>query len=111
MRKLSIRGDSLGSRIKKRRMSLNLTQEELAELMHIPKSTISAYENDKVDIKGSVLVELSDMLHTSPNHLLGYEVPGEEDEIVRLLRLIESDEIREALMVQIRAVSNVYSSN
>ena len=111
MRKLSIRGDSLGARIKKRRMTLNLTQEELAELMHIPKSTISAYENDKVDIKGSVLVELSDILHTSPNHLLGYEEPTEEDEAVRLLRLIESDEIRESLMVQIRAVSNAYSSN
>ena len=30
-----------------------MTQEELAEIMCVPKSTISAYENDKVDIKGN----------------------------------------------------------
>ena len=31
------------------------------------------YENDKVDIKGSILIELSGVLHTSPNYLLGME--------------------------------------
>jgi len=37
------------------------------------KSTISMYENDKVDIKGSILVELSRVLHTSLNYLLDQE--------------------------------------
>jgi transcriptional regulator with XRE-family HTH domain len=52
---------------------MGMTQEQLAEVMCIPKSTISAYENDKVDIKGSVLVELSEHLYTTPNYLLGIE--------------------------------------
>jgi transcriptional regulator with XRE-family HTH domain len=52
---------------------MGMTQEQLAEVMCIPKSTISAYENDKVDIKGSVLVELSEHLDTTPNYLLGVE--------------------------------------
>ena len=47
--------------------------EELAEELCVKKSTISMYENDKVDIKGSILIELSGVLHTSPNYLLGME--------------------------------------
>ena len=41
--------------------------------MCVPKSTISAYENDKVDIKSSVVYELSKHLLTSPNYLHGYK--------------------------------------
>lgn len=65
--------DTLGQGIKSQRKRLDMTQDELAEIMHIPKSTISAYENDKVDIKGSVIVELSKCLFTNPNYLLGFD--------------------------------------
>ena len=41
---------TLGQKIKATRIRKGYTQEELAEVMHIPKSTLSAYENDKVDI-------------------------------------------------------------
>lgn len=66
-----INEETLGQRIKAARIRMGMTQEQLAEVMCIPKSTISAYENDKVDIKGSVLVELSEHLDTTPNYLLG----------------------------------------
>ena len=39
--------NTLGARIKAQRIRCGMTQEELAEAMCIPKSTISAYENDK----------------------------------------------------------------
>lgn len=68
-----INEETLGQRIKAARIRKGYTQEQLAEAMCIPKSTISAYENDKVDIKGSVLVELSGHLDTTPNYLLGVE--------------------------------------
>ena len=51
--------------------------------MCVPKSTISAYENDKVDIKGSVIAELSRHLATKPDYLLGFET----EEILMLLQL------------------------
>ena len=76
-----INEETLGQRIKAARIRKGYTQEQLAEVMCIPKSTISAYENDKVDIKGSVLVELSGHLDTTPNYLLGVE-DKEEDEFV-----------------------------
>ena len=37
------------------------------------KSTVSSYENDKIDIKSSVVTELSKLLDTDPNYLLGAE--------------------------------------
>ena len=54
--------------------------------MCVPKSTISAYENDKVDIESSVIVELSNKLGTTPNYLLGCEKKNDfSDSIVALV--------------------------
>lgn len=91
-----------------------MTQEELAELMCLPKSTISAYENDKVDIKSSVVLELSGYLNTSPNYLLGYEEPspGEEsliETVSSIIRRIEDGKIRELLVAQMKVAANMYS--
>ncbi len=78
-----INEETLGQRIKAARIRKGYTQEQLAEVMCIPKSTISAYENDKMDIKGSVLVELSKHLDTTPNYLLGLE----EKKMLLLMKL------------------------
>ncbi len=99
--------ETMGQRIKTMRIKLGMTQEELAEKMLIPKSTISAYENDKVDIKGSVLMELSRFLHTSPNYLLGYEEDNFVEETTAMLKMIEDEKIRKVLLAQIRAVVEV----
>ena len=41
---------TLGERIREQRILMQMTQEELAEELCVKKSTISMYENDKVDI-------------------------------------------------------------
>ena len=103
-----MRVESLGQRIKSQRKTLGLTQEQLAELMCIPKSTISAYENDKVDIKGSVLTELSRVLETTPNYLLGV---AEADPIIEsissILKRIKDEKIKLLLYAQIEAVEKM----
>ncbi len=91
-----------------------MTQEELAEIMCVPKSTISAYENDKVDIKGSVIMELAWHLSTSPNYLLGYEDPPAEEDILTttissIIKKIEDRGIRDLLVAQMKAAANMYS--
>ena len=50
-----------------------MTQEEMAEKLCCNKSLISQYENDKVDIKGSVIVELAELLGTTTGYLLSGE--------------------------------------
>lgn len=101
--------ETLGQRIKAARIRKGMTQEQLAEMMCIPKSTISAYENDKVDIKGSVLVELSEHLDITPNFLLGVEEKNDPflAETKALFLLIKDDRVKEMLLAQIRAVVNI----
>ena len=41
---------------------MGLTQDQLAEITFIPKPTISNYENDRIDIKSSVIAELAKAL-------------------------------------------------
>lgn len=105
-----INEETLGQRIKAARIRKGYTQEELAEVMHVTKATLSAYENDKVDIKGSVLIELSVHLDTNPNYLLGFE-DGSEDSFIKkaeaLLLYIKDKRAQEMLLAQITAISNM----
>ena len=61
---------TVGERIRLKRKSMGLSQEELAERMHVTAALISNYENDKVDIKSSVMRELAENLNTSVAYLM-----------------------------------------
>lgn len=106
----NITENTLGARIKAQRIRCEMTQEELAEVMCIPKSTISAYENDKVDIKSSVIVELAKALETNANYLLGMENPEESafiNEAIELLKKIKDEKVSQLLLVQIEALTDI----
>ena len=96
---------TLGERIREQRILMKMTQEELAEALHIKKSTVSMYENDKVDIKGSILVELSRTLNTSPNYLLGLEDNKELIEIAIMLKAINDENLRQSVVNHITLLS------
>ena len=100
-----IKEETLGQRIRAARIRMGWTQEMLADKMCVPKSTISAYENDKVDIKSSVIVELSKLLDTTPNYLLGAgELDSDILEVVCLLKKM-SPELRMVALGQMNALS------
>ena len=62
----------IGSRIKQRRLELNLTQPYVAEKMGVTASTILRYENGSIDnTKKMVLEGLSEALHVSVEWLKG----------------------------------------
>ena len=87
---------------------MSLTQEDLAEALCIKKSTISMYENDKVDIKGSILVEISEVLDTSVNYLLGQEECDEDLlELISIYRSIKDPKIRQAGVAQFKVLSSI----
>ena len=60
----------LGKQIKRYRMEINLSQEELADKVFVSRQTISNWENDKnyPDIKSLVL--MSEVFHVSLDHLV-----------------------------------------
>ena len=87
---------------------MGLTQDQLAEITLIPKPTLSSYENDRVDIKSSVIAELANALDTDPNYL----ILGEQDkaptsyvaEMTSLFNKITDPKTQQVLYVQIKAL-------
>ena len=101
---------TMGMRIKECRLALGMTQEELADVLQMKKITLSAYENDRIDIKVSILKEIAMGLGTT----VAYLVDGEESEfrlevmqVARLLQRIENEQLRRAAMEQMKVLSGV----
>ena len=101
---------TLGERIREQRILMQMTQEELTEELCVKKSTISMYENDKVDIKGSILIELSGVLHTSPIYLLGM-VEYEEDllEIITVYKNLKGSKTKQIALEQMKLLATMSS--
>ena len=64
----------------------------------------------KVDIKGSILIELSGVLHTSPNYLLGME-EYEEDllEIITVYKNLKGSETKQIALEQMKLLATMSS--
>lgn len=54
--------ETIGSRIRAARKELGYSQEELAALLYMKKTTICKYEKDLHDIPSSVIVQLAKIL-------------------------------------------------
>ncbi|MFW5651018.1 MAG: helix-turn-helix domain-containing protein [Acetivibrio ethanolgignens] len=96
---------TIGMRIRECRVKLEMTQEELAEALLTKKSTVSAYENDKIDIKVSVLKDLAKVLCTNVSYL----VDGDENDIAPeimqvavMLQEIQNKELRKVAIEQMK---------
>ncbi len=104
-----IKEETLGQRIRAARIRMGMTQEELADATYIPKPTISNYENDRIDIKSSVIAELAKVLGTDPNYLILGKKEGKADndfesEAGALFSKITDPKIQDMLLKQIRAL-------
>lgn len=58
-------------RIKNLREDLDLSQEDIAKLLHCSQAAYSYYENGKRDIPTQVLITLASFYHCSIDYLLG----------------------------------------
>ena len=101
---------TIGKRIRECRLALGMTQEELADALQMKKVTLSAYENDRIDIKVSILKEMAVGLGTT----VAYLIDGEESEFslevmqtVRLLQGIENEQLRKAALEQVKVSAGV----
>ena len=87
----------IGSRIKQRRLELNLTQPYVAEKMGVTASTILRYENGSIDnTKKMVLEGLSEALHVSIEWLKG-ETDEYETDITDKKELLIRDAMSDIL--------------
>ena len=58
-------------RIKNLREDMDLSQEDVAKLLHCTQAAYSYYENGKRDVPTSVLISLASLYHCSTDYLLG----------------------------------------
>lgn len=102
---------TIGSRIRDRRKELGMSQEELAEKFYTSKQMISAYENDKTEIKVSVLRELVSALDTSTSYLVDgiseVRYTPQVEEMIENFSRLDNDKIREIAIQQIRILLNI----
>ena len=101
---------TLGKRIKECRLRKGMTQEALAEVLFTKKSTISEYENDKIDLKYSVLKEIAKALDTSVSYLSGEQDEDIDDEVMQMaiaLQQIKSKELRRAAIAQVKVLAGL----
>jgi transcriptional regulator with XRE-family HTH domain len=82
--------------IKKRRLELNMSQQELAESVgYKGKSMISQVENGLVDLPESMIMKFASALDTTPSYLMGWE--DEDGDLTVLGQLGDSYEKQELL--------------
>lgn len=88
----------IGKRIKKRRIELNLTQEELAKRMgYKSKAAICKVEGGEDNITSDRIVKFAEALETTPAYLMGWE--DDDLEVVDLSNVPDAsaEEIQKAM--------------
>lgn len=95
--------NTVGARIRECRKEMGYSQETVAAMLYMKKTTICKYEKDLHDIPSSVLVELAKALHTTPNYLLLGDVEADDwmDDMIQMLEKIQKPEIKELVKKQI----------
>lgn len=100
--------NTIGERIAECRRNKGLTQFDLAELLCTKKATISAYENDKIDIKISILKDIAKLLDTSVSYLSDGESEASScEEVMALFNNIKDDKLRRVAIEQMRVLANM----
>lgn len=96
---------TIGGRIKSARTNKGLTQQELADRLYIPMTTLSTYENNKAELKGQVVVELAGALGVTTDYILTgaeNETDAMEQELLAIFRDINDSNLKRIAIEQLR---------
>lgn len=105
MEKTEVR-KTMGARIREMRLAAGMSQEQLAEALCTKKCTVSAYENDRIDIKSSIVLEIAKVLNCTGSYLLeGEQCMGTDDRIRILLSKIGNEQVKEIALKQLEALT------
>ena len=97
---------TMGTRIREMRKIAGMSQEQLAELLCTKKATISAYENDRIDIKSSIVLEIAKALGCTGSYLLEGKQEGDVDaRFIEILVELKNDQVKEIALRQLQALA------
>ena len=100
---------TIGMRIKECRMKLGMTQQDLADALYIPKTTVSSYERDVVDMKMGTIKELAKALHTTAGYLIDGEKAEFAEDVLSVAMMLQGlpVEFRRVAMEQVKVLSGL----
>jgi len=96
----------IGKKLKEKRQEANLTQKELAEILHVSRQTISSWEVGRTYPDLDVLVAISELYDTPLDDLL-----KEDSEMVKNIRsLAVSHHVQSVITthLKVRIMLNIY---
>ena len=98
---------TIGQRIKECRKKMGMTQEELADALYIPKTTVSSYERDVVDMKMGIIKELAKVLHTTVGYLIDGEKVELDGDVMQVTMMMQEMpvELRRVAMEQVKLLA------
>ncbi|MDT3844784.1 MAG: helix-turn-helix domain-containing protein [Bacillota bacterium] len=101
--------ETIGKRIRACRKNMGYSQETLAAMLYMKKTTICRYEKDEHDIPSSVIVELAKALQTTPNYLLMGEDQEDswEEDVIRILDRIKDSAMRKLAISQLQCIADM----
>lgn len=80
-----------GEKIKARRKDLGYNAEYVAEKLGVSPATIYRYEKGDIEkVPGDVIISIANILATTPEHLMGWDTPSEEDELTEYIDMLRS---------------------
>ncbi len=101
--------NTMGARVKARRLELGFTQEQFAEVMNTTKGTICKYESDQFDMKISVINELAEKLSVSVEYLAtGADAADEEEQaIFDMIHNLKNPALKKVALQQLKALADL----
>ena len=100
---------TVGGRIKKLRIDAGLTQDQLAENLHLEgKSAISNYENNSRGVSAEMLTRLSCLFHVPADYILSGDAEENLDPIVNeaieILNNLKTEKARQSALAMLRQI-------
>lgn len=100
---------TVGGRIKNLRIDAGLTQDQLAEKLHLEgKSAISNYENNSRDVSSERLAQLSSLFHVPADYILNGDAEENLDstvnEAIEILNNLKTEKAKQAALAMLRQI-------
>lgn len=100
---------TIGQRIKECRKKLGMTQQDLADALYIPKTTVSSYERDVVDMKMGTIKELAKALNTTVGYLIDGEKAEFDEDVICVAMMLQEmpEELRKVAVEQVKVLNGI----
>lgn len=61
-----------GERIRERKKEINMTADELADILEVSRSTVFRYENGEIEkVPAPIMMKIANALNTTASYLMG----------------------------------------